>query len=79
MASHREIVWLPGRLNGMGRDERCNVLAEEVSLPGTDISEYSRPIIFDAALDMPQGCYALQFGGKTVSVERLGGAWVAPV
>jgi hypothetical protein len=62
----------------MGRDVNCSVRAVKVSLPGTDEYTYIRPVIYGAPSDLPDGPYSITFGGKTESVQRLMGAWIAP-
>ena len=52
MSSRREMVRMPGRLQGMGHDVACTVFAEKVSLPGTDVYEYDRPFISGAPRDL---------------------------
>ena len=77
MASHREVVMLPGRLKGMGREADCTVGAVEVSLPGTNLSEYTKCSIHEAPNDLPDGQYQLTFGGQTVPVQKRDGSWLA--
>ncbi|MGA2350358.1 MAG: hypothetical protein ABSF70_08000 [Terracidiphilus sp.] len=79
MASNHEIVRLPGRLAGMGREIQCSVQAVKVSLPGTAEYNYIRPHILDVPTDLPDGLYSLTFGGLTERVQRHTGAWIAPV
>lgn len=76
--SVREAVRLSGRLQGMGRDVPCAVIAEKVTLPGTDVYEYARPMIADEPRDLPDGFYKVAFDGRTISVQRRDGAWIAP-
>lgn len=78
MASKRESITLPGRLVGMGRDVECRVRVVKVSLPGTDLYNYIRPVIHDVPSDLPDGIYSITFGGKTERVQRQNGAWIAP-
>jgi len=78
MASHRENVIVAGQLEGMGRREECQVHAVKVSLPGTPEYEYARPTIFDAPSDLQDGVYTLSFDRRSVKVQRVQGAWVAP-
>ena len=79
MASKRESVTLPGRLVGMGHNVNCKVRVVKVSLPGTDVYNYIRPVIHDVPSDLPDGFYNITFGGKTDRVQRQHGAWIAPV
>jgi len=79
MASKRESITLPGHLVGMGHDVNCKVRVVKVSLPGTDVYNYIRPVIHDVPSDLPDGLYSITFGGKTERVQRQYGAWIAPV
>jgi hypothetical protein len=63
----------------MGRNVPCAVIAEKVTLPGTNVYEYARPMIAEEPLDLPNGLYKVTFDGRTLSVQRLDGAWIAPV
>jgi hypothetical protein len=55
------------------------VLAVKVSLPGTDTYEYVRPLISGAPQDLRDGLYKLTFDGRTVPVQRHGGAWLSVI
>jgi hypothetical protein len=77
MASNREIVMLPGRLKGMGREADCTVGAVKVSLPGTNVSHYAKCSIHHEPSDLPEGQYQVTFGGETVPVQKRNGAWLA--
>ena len=79
MASNREIVTLPGRLAGMGRDVQCSVGAVKVSLPGTAEYNYVRPVIHNTPTDLPDGPYQITFGEKTERVQRHNGTWIAAI
>lgn len=79
MASHREAVSIPGQLQGMGYTVQCVVTAIRVSLPGTDKFEYTRPVINDAPIDLPDGFYELTYGWKTQRIQRLHGAFLAAI
>lgn len=79
MASHRNIVMLAGQLSGMGREAECTVSAVKVSLLGTGVFEYANLGIHDEPKDLPDGQYQIQFAGKTVPVQRHGGAWIARI
>jgi hypothetical protein len=79
MSSRREMVRMPGRLQGMGHDVACTVFAEKVSLPGTDVYEYDRSFISGAPRDLPAGRYTLTFDRRLHSVQRHNGAWVFAV
>jgi hypothetical protein len=79
MSSKRELVSMPGRLQGMGHDVPCTVFAEKVSLPGTDVYEHDRPFISGAPRDLQNGLYKVKFDGQAMSVQRHNGAWVFTV
>ena len=79
MASRRQAVGLSGRLRGMGRDVPCTVIAVKVTLPGTEVYDYVRPMIADEPKDLPNGLYKVGFDGRTISVQRRDGAWIAPI
>lgn len=79
MASIRESVELSGRLKGMGRDLACSVTAIKVTLRGTDIYEYTRPMIFGVYEDLPNGRYQLEFDGRVVPLRRHDRAWLSPL
>jgi hypothetical protein len=70
---------LSGRLSGMGRDAECNVSAVKVSLPGTNAFEYANLGIHNEPADLPDGQYEVRFSGRTVPVQRHGGAWIARI
>lgn len=78
MTSNHEYVTLPGRLVGMGRIAECNVEAVKVPAGGIANYEYISRVIFHVPEDLPDGLYAITYGGKTENVERQRGAWVAP-
>ena len=77
MSSKHELVSVSGRLQGMGRDVACTVLAEKVSRRGTDAYEYVRPFITGAPRDLQNGLYKLTFDGRVPSAQRHKGAWVS--
>ncbi len=82
MTTNRETVTLSGRLVGMGRDVSCSVRAVKVSLRGnggTVDFTYTRPVIFDAPSDLPDGPYTLTYDGQTVKVQQVNGSWLARV
>ena len=76
MAFHRESVTLPGSLRGLGRAATCTIIAEKVSLPGTNLYEYARLLISDEPKDLPDGRYNLVYEGGTVPLQLHRGAWV---
>ena len=78
MASRREEVTLAGHLEGMGLREHCQVRATKVSLRGTDMYEYERPVIFDAPADLPHGVYTLTFDGRSIPTQHVSPGWVSP-
>jgi hypothetical protein len=77
MASLHEFVRIPGRLFGAGRNVECTVFAQKKSLPGTDHYEYAHASIMGEPKDLPDGFYDVAFDGRTIKVQRMGGAWVA--
>ncbi len=77
MTSDRQVVMLAGRLIGMGRDVECTVSATKASLPGTDAFEYARLGIHSEPPGLPDGRYQVRFAGRTVPIERYGGAWIS--
>jgi hypothetical protein len=80
MSLKRELVRMPGRLQGMGHDVACTVFAEKVSLPGTDAyDEYDRLFISGAPRDLPDGTYTLTFAGRVFSAQWHIGAWTLPI
>jgi hypothetical protein len=79
MSSNYELVSVSGRLQGMGRDVACTVFAEKVSLRGTDVSEYVRPLITGAPRGLQSGPYKLTFDGRVLSAQRRGGSWLSPI
>lgn len=76
MASNIESVLLPAQLAGMNQRVTCSVSAIKVAVPGTDKSNYSRPRIIGAPLDLPDGTYELTFAGRALTVQRRKGAWI---
>lgn len=68
---------LSGPLRGMGREAECTVSAVKVSLPGTNLYEYTKLGIHNAPADLPDGPYAVTIEGRTVLVQRRQGAWIS--
>ena len=76
MPFHRESVILLGSLHGLEREATCTVIAEKVSLPGTDMYEYARLLISGEPKDLPDGQYDLVYEGGTVPVQLRRGTWI---
>jgi hypothetical protein len=76
MSSKRVII--AGRLTGMGRSEDCKVGAIKVSVAGTNLFEYTRVLVFDAAPDLPDGEYELTFANTSRRVKRINDSWISP-
>lgn len=79
MASIRESVELSGRLKGMGRDVACSVTAIKVTLQGTNVYEYTRPLISGVYEDLPNGRYQLEFDRRVLPLRRQDRAWLSPL
>lgn len=79
MASIKESVELSARLRGMGRDLVCSVTAIKETLLGTNLYEYTRPMIFGLCEDMPNGRYQLEFDGRVIPLRRHDRAWLSPL
>ena len=69
---------LQGWLVGMGRQEECTVSARKVTLPGTNVFEYTRLGIHNEPADLPDGQYEVRIAGQTVPLQKHGRAWVSP-
>ena len=77
MPTDRELVLLAGRLRGMARDESCLISATKVSLRGTGNFTYTRCSIQNAPRDLPEGQYTLEFMGRTETMKKVDGFWLA--
>lgn len=73
----RFAVLMKGVLRGMGREERCELLATKSALSSEERGPvYSHCAIIEAPADMPDGQYEVEFGGEVAYTERVNGSWV---
>jgi hypothetical protein len=72
----RSLACIHGLLKGMGREVPCVMLAinEESSEAGPPV--FTRCSVVDAAEDLPDGAYRVEFDGYSVSAKKEGGLWV---
>ncbi|MGD0366779.1 MAG: hypothetical protein ABSA94_04940 [Acidobacteriaceae bacterium] len=72
----RSVVLIHGLLKGMGRETPCEMLAMREPASETSPAVYSRCCVIDAPLDLPDGIYAVTFGGSVVAARKEAGLWL---
>ena len=69
-------VLLKGRLEGMGRQSICEVMAKKSTSRVGGEFEYSEPVIIHATAGLPEGAYTLYFENVSMPVLHKGVLWV---
>jgi hypothetical protein len=68
-------VLLTGRLQGMGQQAACELMARRSPSPGPEKFAYRDPVIIHVPADLPEGEYALHFEGMSAPVLHKGVLW----
>lgn len=71
----RFAVLMRGILRGMGREERCELLATKNLFAEDGKPSYSHCAIIEAPADMPDGEYEIEFSGEVAYTRRFNGYW----
>jgi hypothetical protein len=72
----RSVVLIHGLLQGNGRQEPCEMLAIRETQEAPAPAVYSRCSVIDAPHDLPDGEYAVTFGGYSVPAKKDAGLWI---
>ena len=72
----RSVVLIHAWLEGMGRQEPCELLAIRESLSEPNRIVYSRCSVIDAPHDLPDGNYRVTFDAFTVPAHKEAGLWM---
>jgi hypothetical protein len=72
----RSVVLIHGLLQGMGREEPCEMLAIKESRNETSAIVFSQCSVIDAPQDLPNGVYTVSFGGYIVPARKESGLWI---
>jgi hypothetical protein len=72
----RSVVLIHGLLQGMGREEPCEMLAMKESRTETGAVVFSQCSVIDAPHDLPNGIYTVSFGGYVVPARKESGLWI---
>ncbi|HVT97976.1 MAG TPA: hypothetical protein VHE33_10750 [Acidobacteriaceae bacterium] len=72
----RSVVLIHGLLQGNGRQEPCEMLAIRETPEKAGPAVYSRCSVIDAPHDLPDGEYAVTFGGNIVPAKKEAGLWI---
>ncbi|MFP5228365.1 MAG: hypothetical protein ACLGXA_12135 [Acidobacteriota bacterium] len=71
----RSVVLIHGLLDGMGRQEPCEMLAlRDCTAPNQVV--YSSCSVIEAPLSLPDGDYTVTFGSYTVPAHKQSGLWL---
>ena len=71
----RLAVLIQGTLRGMGREEKCELLATKVIVAAAARPVYSHCAVIEAPCDLPDGEYEVEFGGEVAWTQRHNGSW----
>ena len=72
----RSVVLMRGRIEGMDREDRCDVLAVKEYIAQSGPPLYSQCCVLEAPWDLPDGTYRVTFDGQTVMATRQDGLWL---
>ncbi|HWE85589.1 MAG TPA: hypothetical protein VG267_11640 [Terracidiphilus sp.] len=68
-------VLLTGRLEGLGQQTPCELMARRNASSGPEKFVYHDPVIIHVPSDLPEGEYSLHFEGVSVPVLHRGVLW----
>jgi hypothetical protein len=77
MGTITKLVFLKGRLVGMGLDAICDLKAIKVTMPGSSESTFDQPKILNAPAVLPDGLYTLHWVLGTLALKKHNGDWLS--
>jgi len=60
----------------LARRNGCDMLALKDATSETGLAVYSQCCVIDAPMDLPDGIYAVTFGGSVVAARKEAGLWL---